>query len=178
MKHFRLSLAFLFIPVFAYNQEVNLQYAREQYFAMTEENCNSLHLKERFDKNPPKDGLLKAYYGASAAAAPACIGNPAGKLASFKKGKSLIDDAIGSNASNYEIRFLRFATQDKAPGFLGYNDNLQEDKNFLISNIGTASNNFGNSFVFKQILNFLIKSDELNQKEKIIVNEYLNSIEN
>jgi len=156
-------------------QPVSLEKAREMYYSMTSDNCHSLKLAESFEKNKPSQPLLKAYYGASAAAAPECVTNPATKISWFRKGKSLLGEAVKADPSNFEIRFLRFATQDKAPGFLGYNDNINEDKKFILSNLAKGKGAVNNPKVFKEITGFLLKSDNLDQKEKKIVNDYLNT---
>lgn len=88
----------------------------------------------------------------------------------------MLDEAVESDPSNFEIRFLRFATQDKAPGFLGYNDNLDEDKSFLISNLSKGRSIIKDDKVFREITGFLQKSGNLDQKERKIVNDYLNNL--
>ncbi|HLO90100.1 MAG TPA: hypothetical protein VK172_02940 [Lentimicrobium sp.] len=60
-------------------------------------------MMDKFEKNPPKESVLKAYFGAASAAAPECVVNPASKLSMFKKGKKLIDQAVKEDPSNYEI---------------------------------------------------------------------------
>lgn len=166
------------MPLFASSQHVSIDYARKQYFSMSAENCNGLNLAEKFEKNPPSGSVLRAYFGAACAAAPECIGNPASKLSMFKKGKKLLDESAKSSSSNFEVRFLRFATQDKAPGFLGYTDNIEEDKAYLISNLQKAATSFGNAYFFKEMLTFLLNSESLNQKEKKTVKDYLTNISN
>lgn len=175
MGRFGLVVLALVLSSFVSAQPVSPDKAREMYFGMTSGNCNSLKLAEAFEKNKPAQPLLKAYYGASAAAAPECVTNPATKISWFRKGKSLLDEAVKADPSNFEIRFLRFATQDKAPGFLGYNDNIKDDKDFIISNLAKGKSAVNNAKVFKEITGFLLKSDNLDQKEKKIVNDYLNT---
>lgn len=177
MNRFRLLFMFLMlVPAILIAQPVTLEKARQLYFSMSGENCNSLKLAELFDKNKPGQSLLKAYNGAAAAAAPECVANPATKISWFRKGKTMLDEAVESDPSNFEIRFLRFATQDKAPGFLGYNDNLDEDKSFLISNLSKGRSIIKDDKVFREITGFLQKSGNLDQKERKIVNDYLNNL--
>ncbi len=59
--------------------------------------------------------------------------NPMKQFSYFKKGKNALDNAAKRDPKNLEIRFLRFMTQERAPGFLGYNKNLQADKTFILS---------------------------------------------
>ncbi len=149
-----------------YAQNVSLQKARDLYFSIDSKPCNALTLNNLFDVSNASDPLLKAYHGASAAASPACISNPAKKISYFNKGKKLIGEAVMSRPDNYEIRFLRFATQSKTPGFLGYSDKIQEDKDFLITYAADGERIINNSAVFLTIIKFLIDSEEVNQSEK------------
>ncbi|CAF1687547.1 unnamed protein product [Didymodactylos carnosus] len=45
-----------------------------------------------------------------------------------------MENAIARDTLDVEMRVLRYAIQSNAPGFLGYNSNLQNDKAFLIAN--------------------------------------------
>ena len=46
----------------------------------------------------------------------------------FNRETKRLDRIIEASPDNPEIRFLRYAVQDRAPFFLGYNDDLKEDK--------------------------------------------------
>lgn len=51
----------------------------------------------------------------------------------FKKETQRLDSLITKNFHYPELRFLRFAIQDRAPFFLNYNNYLKEDKELLES---------------------------------------------
>lgn len=155
-------------------QKVTLDKARQLYFSMSEDKCAALKLTELFEKSEPTDNMLKAYNGAALAAAPACVGNPARKISMFRKGTKLLDEAVKNEPENFEAVFLRFATQDKAPGFLGYNDHINSDKNFLLKNLQRGKELVSDDKVFNEIVNFLLKSEKLNQNEKKLVNTFSN----
>lgn len=153
-------------------QQLEINEVRIVYFKIKNDNCNALKLAQQFEKTPPRSAVLIGYHGAALAASPECISNPAKKLSQFKKGKKLIDEAIKKEPSNIEIRFLRFATQSKAPGFLGYKKHLEEDKNFLIKNIRNL-HVIKHKEVINIITKFIIESDLTDQKEEKIVNDFL-----
>lgn len=153
-------------------QQLEINEIRSVYFKLKNDDCNALKLAKQFEKAPPQSAILIGYQGAALAASPECISNPAKKLSEFKKGKKLIDAAIYKEPSNIEIRFLRFATQSKAPGFLGYKDNLEEDKKFLIKNIQNLQV-INNKEVIKIITKFIIESDKTDQNDEKIVNDFL-----
>lgn len=172
-----LTLGFIFLTKDVYAQRsVDLSEARELYYGMSVDECNALKLADLFSKKEPSDPMLKAYYGAASAAAPICITNPARKISYFRKGTRLLDDAVKAAPGNFEIRFLRFATQEKAPGFLGYKDDLENDKNFLIKNLTSGFNKINDQKVLNFVSNFLLGSKNLNQKEKLTVKEFLKTL--
>lgn len=155
-------------------QQVTLTHARQLYFSMDKNECNGLKLAEQFESAEKiTDPILKAYYGASAATAPVCVGSPMKKLSWFNKGKDLLDQSVKSGMTIFEIRFLRFATQSKSPRFLNYRDNIQEDKKFILDNLSKGENQVKDNQAFTSMATFLINSDELNQTEKTIVKDYL-----
>ena len=56
------------------------------------------------------------------------------KYSYFNKGKKLLEDAIKKEPNNIEIRLMRLISQEKTPSFLGYNKNIEADRNFIIKN--------------------------------------------
>ncbi len=67
------------------------------------------------------------------------VTNPKDKLSLFKSGHQKLELAIKQASSNTEYRLLRLMIQENAPGFLGYNNNLNEDKNIIVANFKTLS---------------------------------------
>ena len=65
--------------------------------------------------------------------------NPINKLKTFKEGKNKIEKAIKLDPENVELRFIRLSIQKNAPLFLGYNSNINSDKEFIKSNQKTIS---------------------------------------
>ncbi|WP_099371356.1 hypothetical protein [Sphingobacterium sp. 1.A.5] len=60
--------------------------------------------------------------------------NPINKLKTFKEGKNNIEKAIKLDPEKVELRFIRLSIQKNAPSFLGYNSNINSDKEFIKSN--------------------------------------------
>ncbi len=78
----------------------------------------------------PKDTL--ALSGALKMKLAGKLGSPFQKLSSFKDGRKALDSAIENDSLNAEYRFLRIIIQENAPGILGYNDKMEEDKNLIL----------------------------------------------
>lgn len=65
--------------------------------------------------------------------------NPYTKYNKFVKGKRILERAISKDGENIELRYLRFAIQNNAPEILGYNNNMEDDKKVLISELHKVS---------------------------------------
>lgn len=61
-------------------------------------------------------------------------GNPISKYSYFNKGKKLLEDAVKKEPNSLEIRMMRYISQEKTPRFLGYNENMKADKDFILKN--------------------------------------------
>lgn len=153
--------------------QVNLSQARSSYLGMKVDKCNALKLSRQFDNSQSSDALLRAYWGASLAAAPECLSNPLEKIKYFRKGKNLLDESVKQSPNHIEIRFLRFATQTKAPSFLGYDNNLQEDKNLILKNIALFASTPSNKEMSGYIASFMMDSGNLSPAEKTILKQIL-----
>ena len=65
--------------------------------------------------------------------------NPLNKLEAFNKGRQLLEKLLIQYPDNLELHFLRLTIQDHAPSFLGYNDHIKKDEQFITLNINQLS---------------------------------------
>jgi len=77
--------------------------------------------------------------------------NPIYKFRRFKKGKSLIEEAVKMEPENLEIRFLRLMIQTNLPAFLNYNDQITTDKNYVVANMQAIKDKKLKQDVFKYL---------------------------
>ncbi len=133
------SLILLFAIQKAKSQEPQLTDLRNLYHkaAASEQAFNDLtaSLSSVNGKSAP---ILVCYKGAAQMIAAKYQINPFSKLNSFNKGKKMIEAAITRNPNCIEMRFLRLSIQKNLPSFLGYNNNIVGDKNFLIKTVNTS----------------------------------------
>jgi hypothetical protein len=96
-----------------------------------EKDCTTLYNKLIQVKNP--EPILKGYVGASsiAMARHASLFDKRGYL---KPGIELLEKAIKEKPNNTELLFIRLTIQLNLPSFLGYNDNIDSDKKFVLAN--------------------------------------------
>lgn len=81
-----------------------------------------------------EDPVQQAYLGAFQTIWAKHTINPFEKLKTFNTGKANIEKSVALNPSDTEIRLIRLSIQMNAPGFLGYKDNVKEDKKFILDN--------------------------------------------
>lgn len=57
--------------------------------------------------------------------------NPFFKYKTFVNVKQKLDELIEDNPTNVHLRYIRLLLQENTPKILGYNENIEEDKNIL-----------------------------------------------
>ena len=76
---------------------------------------------------------VNAYKGALTMKKAGFVKGVGGKVKTFKKGASLLEDEIKSNPGNTEFRFLRLTVQEHGPGILKYNKAIDAYKQAVVS---------------------------------------------
>ncbi|HIP31561.1 MAG TPA: hypothetical protein EYG86_02240 [Crocinitomicaceae bacterium] len=65
---------------------------------------------------------------------------PKEKIAVFKEGKMLLENAIRKRPGKTTYRFLRLAIQENCPKILKYNTKIEEDKKNVMQNLSSLDN--------------------------------------
>lgn len=113
------------------------------------------------------DKVLVAYKGAVTAITAKYEKDNKNKKEIFKDGISLIEYAISKESNNIEIRFVRLSVQQNSPKFLKYNNNLSEDKNFILNNIQDTPN-----LELKNYLReYILQSKYFTEEEKNVISQ-------
>ncbi len=106
--------------------------------------------------------LLGGYAaGATMIMAKHCF-SPYFKLAYFRKGKGMLQKAVDADIRNIELRFLRFGLQTNSPSFLGYHDQIDIDKEYLLESVGRLQD----VDLKRTIVSYLRNSDYVTVQEK------------
>ncbi|CAN5529614.1 hypothetical protein BH09BAC6_BH09BAC6_27530 [soil metagenome] len=108
--------------------------------------------------------VLICYKGANEMIQAKYTFNPIVKFKKFNKGKELIKMAISRDPLSLEMRFIRYSIQSNLPSFLGYREELDLDKRFMVNNTKTNTD----PELKKMIFNYLsavptMHPDELKQ---------------
>jgi hypothetical protein len=123
----------LLIAIFNYSFTVNSFSKKDFYRALSGNSVEKINQEIGILENGNPVQSADAYKGAlymKKASFPATLNE---KLSLFKNGKALLENEIAKQTGNIEFRFLRLIIQENAPGFLAYNNNIQEDKNSIIN---------------------------------------------
>ena len=144
----------------------NLDQIRKTYLesAKSEENIQKL-ISTCEDYKSKNDSIIYAYRTVADLMLIKYKYNPFYKLKLFTEYSRKLDLIVKNNFNNIEIRFLRYCVQKKTPRFLGYNDNLELDYQFIIQNIENQSKNL------QEFINSILKSLEINKVSPCISNQ-------
>lgn len=79
-----------------------------------------------------------AYKGASKILKARYIKDKETKKQYFRDGAILINNAVKKDSKDVENRLIRLIIQENIPKFIKYNQNIQEDKAFIVDNYNSA----------------------------------------
>ena len=103
-------------------------------------------LEEQAD-NPTERGYAAAFHMFMAKHTT----NPFKKMNFFKTGKNRLERELASNPSNVELRFIRLSIQYHIPKYLGYHDDIEKDKEFLIKNLYKLNDDFAKEKIYQYL---------------------------
>ena len=134
MKKILVWLLFSSFIFTAFTTNTDLQMARKMYLqaAENEKNCQEL-IQILANKTKEKNPVLYGYKASATMMMAKYSWNPYQKIKYFSEGKKMLEEAIQASQMNTELRYLRFTIQTNVPAFLGYNNKIESDKDFLIT---------------------------------------------
>ena len=144
-----------------------LSEARKLYMsaAIDEASCKKL-LRTLENATSSKQPTLAGYKACATMIMAKYQLNPISKLNSFNDGKSLLDKCVSLDINNVELRFLRFSAQCETPSFLGYSENLDNDKELVIK----AFPHLSDKELQNMISTYMRTCEQLTAQEKKVFN--------
>lgn len=97
---------------------------------LTEEQLVKIIKNPNYETSP----LTNAYKGLCETMMAEHVFMPTAKLRNFSNGKAKIEDAIRKWPDNSELRYIRLMVQLNCPGFLNYDDKIDEDLRYFCRN--------------------------------------------
>lgn len=108
------------------------------------------------------DAVLVAYKGAVSTLKAKYAQGLRNKKDFFKSGAELIEYAVATQPKNIEIRCIRLGVQENSPKVVGYKENIEEDKGFLLYYFEDVSSEEIREFV----KNYALQSSVFDASEK------------
>lgn len=138
-------------------------------YALTEKQENAckelLHILDPYnEKNNP---LFLGYKSSATMMMARYASNPFSKLSYFNKGKKMLEKAVKADMNNIELRSLRFLVQSNVPSFLGYNDEIDLDKSFIVKNAHTVKD----PELKQNIIYFMTRWGKLTPAQRTLLNK-------
>ena len=151
---------------------ISKQQLRNSYYAAVKDSDKTERLYSILSASDDNSPLKKAYIGGLTALKAKHDFNPIAKLRYLSDAERIMQAAISESPNDIEIRFLRFSYQYHVPRFLGFSDNLQEDKEVIVEQI--LSGNYGESDrdLVKNVIDFLLRSKECSNEEASELNKF------
>lgn len=134
-----LFILFIFISTETFSQVVTVDAFRREYQQCFKDSATCSRIYKKAEKSTANDVLSNAYHGAITAAMANHSKDKKEKLSLFNSGKKLLEQAIASDTSNIETRFLRFSIQTNCPKALGYNKQINSDKLYILNNYSSVT---------------------------------------
>ncbi len=158
----RIILCLMFVSTVAYTkgQMIDLHEVRRDFNKGVKDKtiCEAHHKNlAKHSSTMTEQGYAAAYHIFMAKH----TGNPIKKMSYFNGGKSKLDKLIKQDPKNIELRFIRLCIQYHAPSYLGYKDNIDDDKDFLVENLHTIKD----SSVKQLLFNYLKGANIYNSNE-------------
>lgn len=159
MKKFLFCILLLYLVQTGHAQGLNLNNVRKDFNkgVKNQELCE-MHLEtlEKYAKNSVEKGYEAAFHMFMAKH----TGNPIKKMSYFNGGKKMLEKQIKIDPNNVELRFIRLCIQYYIPTYLGYRDNIEQDKDFLVSNLYKLNDEKTKDMLFDYLKGAKMYTDE------------------
>lgn len=145
--------------------DASKQNVREMYAKAVNSKQVAQNLLQTLAKQE-QSAFVIGYTGATKMLMAKHVVSPIAKLKNFNAGKKLLNDAIIKDKADVELVFLRYATQVSAPAILGYKENIETDRKYIIQYL-SKKNNLDEKLA-KTIVSFM-KQQNLTSAEKQLI---------
>lgn len=159
----KLIIILLFtINLNGFSQVISVDALRREYGQAFKDSATCSKLYKKIIQSSSTDNITIAYRGAITTAMANHSKDKKEKITLFNSGKKLLEQSISADNINIETRFLRFTVQTNAPKALGYNKQIESDKEFILQNYPAITN----IAIKRMISSFAQQSTALSTAEK------------
>lgn len=132
-----------------------LDQLRSEYLTALRDYLNAPKVYESFLKVEKPNGKILAYQGALEAIMTKTTWNLFKKMSYLNKSEASFNKAIEMAPYDIEIRYMRLAVQFEIPSYLGFSDDMEDDKEFILNNMNNLSAETIPPTLKKQIIDFM-----------------------
>lgn len=118
---------------------------------------------EMFKKVENPDGKVLAYKGAIEAIMTKTTWNVFKKMSYLKDSEESFKQAVQKNPNDVEVRFMRMAVQFEIPSYLGFSEDIDTDKEFIVKHIHEFDVKNFPSDILDQILHFMYRCEKFSE---------------
>ncbi len=119
--------------------------------------------------------LILAYYGGIQTLKAKHAFNPVSKLSHLIYGLSRLEEAVAKSPENLEIRFMRFSILDHVPGFLGYSEEREADRDKICQLLIKKNYSSQDQEIQRGIAEYMIDSGRLSNVQENGIRELISS---
>ena len=164
----RVLLYFLLITTAVFAQSQSLEAVRKSFHEAVKDPQKSKEFYDYIKEHPGTDPVIMAYKAVSKAMVAQAIWNPLAKYSHVKRFNKEINEIVSTHQNHLEIRFLRFAVEYYLPRFLMMSDHLDEDRDFLITNLSSIEglgidNDFAKYIIYFMNETGMVAMDEMEE---------------
>ncbi|WP_420317626.1 hypothetical protein [Ekhidna sp.] len=162
MKHL---ISFIFLAFCLSVSAQNLADVRAEFHSvvLNPDDSRDFHNYLKDYDNP--DATIRAYQAVSEALLAQVVWNPFNKLKQVMMYDKQIEEAVDSDPTNIEIRFLRLAIEYNLPSFLGMSTHINDDTQVIIQNMSSMSSMQLDKSYSKYIFHFLSQAQLCTDEE-------------
>jgi len=119
--------------------------------------------------------LILAYFGAIQTLKAKHAFNPFSKFSHLIYGLNRLEEAIERSPDNLEIRFIRFSILDHLPGFLGYSEEREADKENICRLLLKKNYSSPGSDIQRGMAEYMLDSGRLNEDQEKLIRDLISS---
>lgn len=175
MKLIRVILILFFINISMSNAH-SIDEIRKTFQLAIDNSSITEKLSSDLKKINKPDALTQAYIASLEALKAKHAWSPISKHQYMKSFEQIINDAIKRSPENMEIRYLRYNVQYRVPSYLGYSENLVEDRKFIVDSFLKKNFATNNKSLIYEVYSFMVTSKSVSPEEKLKMEKVLRSL--
>lgn len=132
----------IFLTIFVFVSSlfgISLTEIRNDFESASKSEKNTTSFYKKLNAYTGGNQTILAYKGASKIMIAKFIKDKEKRKNHFKEGAQLIDNAISYDSKNLENYLIRLIIQENIPKFIKYNQNIEQDKLFIVENFAFAN---------------------------------------